>query len=100
MTPRYLSLSITDPVTSQVCTGAATMTQCVYITAVPIVRLFAWGEGDSGGHVLRETDLEWPVMMMSFICSCRNKKEEQSSIYTLRKVRTIRGCLEGLTLMI
>jgi hypothetical protein len=28
------------------------------------------------------------------------KKEEQSSIYTLRKVRTIRGCLEGLTLMI
>jgi hypothetical protein len=40
------------------------------------------------------------TMMMSFICSCRNKKEEQSSIYTLRKVRTIRGCLEGLTLMI
>jgi hypothetical protein len=40
------------------------------------------------------------VMMMSFICSCRNKKEEPSSIYTFRKVRTIRGCLEGLTLMI
>ena len=40
------------------------------------------------------------MMMMSFICSCRNKKEEPSSIYTLRKVRTIRGCLEGLTLMI
>ena len=39
-------------------------------------------------------------MMMSFICSCRNKKEEPSSIYTLRKVRTIRGCLEGLALMI
>ena len=35
-----------------------------------------------------------------FICSCRNKKEEPSSIYTLRKVRTIRGCLEGLTLII
>ena len=31
------------------------------------------------------------MMMMSFICSCRNKKEEPSSIYTLRKVRTIRG---------
>jgi hypothetical protein len=28
-------------------------------------------------------------MMMSFICSCRNKKKEPSSIYTLRKVRTI-----------
>ena len=25
------------------------------ITAVPITKLFAWGEGDSGGHVLRET---------------------------------------------
>jgi hypothetical protein len=28
---------------------------CVYTTVVPIIKLFAWGEGDSGGHVLRET---------------------------------------------
>jgi hypothetical protein len=28
---------------------------CVFITAVCIIKLFAWGEGDSGGHVLRET---------------------------------------------
>ena len=28
---------------------------CVFITAVPITKLFAWGEGDSGGQVLRET---------------------------------------------
>jgi hypothetical protein len=28
---------------------------CVFITAVTILKLFAWGEGDSGGHVLRET---------------------------------------------
>jgi hypothetical protein len=28
---------------------------CVFITAVPITKLFGWGEGDSGGHVLRET---------------------------------------------
>jgi hypothetical protein len=28
---------------------------CAFITAVPIIKLFAWGEGDSGGHVLRET---------------------------------------------
>jgi hypothetical protein len=28
---------------------------CVFITTVPIIKLFAWGEGDSGGHVLRET---------------------------------------------
>jgi hypothetical protein len=27
------------------------------ITAVPIIKLFAWGEGDSGGHVLREIRL-------------------------------------------
>ncbi len=27
----------------------------VFITAVPITKLFAWGEGDGGGHVLRET---------------------------------------------
>ena len=25
------------------------------MTAVPLIKLFAWGEGDSGGHVLRET---------------------------------------------
>ena len=29
--------------------------ECVFITTVPIIKLFAWGEGDSGGHVLRET---------------------------------------------
>jgi hypothetical protein len=33
--------------------------------------------------------------MMSFICSCRNKIEEPSSIDTLRKVRTIRGITGG-----
>ena len=25
---------------------------CVFITAVPITKLFAWGEEESGGHVL------------------------------------------------
>jgi len=28
---------------------------CVFITAVPLIKMFAWGEGESGGHVLRET---------------------------------------------
>jgi hypothetical protein len=28
---------------------------CVLITAVPIIKLFVWGEGNSGGHVLPET---------------------------------------------
>jgi len=27
----------------------------VFITAVPITKLFAWGGGNNGGHVLRET---------------------------------------------
>ncbi len=27
----------------------------MFITAVLSTKLFAWGEGDSGGHVLRET---------------------------------------------
>ena len=27
----------------------------MFINAVPIIKLFAWGDGDSGGHVLRET---------------------------------------------
>ena len=29
---------------------------CVFITAVPITKLFVWGEGDSGGHVLPVAD--------------------------------------------
>jgi hypothetical protein len=28
---------------------------CVFVTAVPITKLFEWGEEDSGAHVLRET---------------------------------------------
>ncbi len=28
---------------------------CVFSTAGPTIKLIAWGEGDSGGHVLRET---------------------------------------------
>ncbi len=27
----------------------------MFTTPVSIIKLFAWGEGDSGGHVLRET---------------------------------------------
>jgi hypothetical protein len=28
---------------------------CVFITTGPSTKLFAWGGGDMGGHVLRET---------------------------------------------
>jgi hypothetical protein len=30
---------------------------CGFITVVPITKPFAWGEGDIGGHVLRETTI-------------------------------------------
>ena len=29
-----------------------------FITAVPMIKLFAWGEGDSGGHVLSDERTE------------------------------------------
>jgi hypothetical protein len=29
---------------------------CEFITAVPNIKLFAWGEGNSGGHVLTRDD--------------------------------------------
>ena len=41
---------------------------CVFITAVPIIKLFAWGEGDSGGHVLRETTSRDTVGSESLTC--------------------------------
>ena len=36
---------------------AAGLDRCVFITAVPITKLFAWGEpeGDSGGYLDRRT---------------------------------------------
>jgi hypothetical protein len=39
---------------------------CVFINAGPIAKLFAWGEGDVGGHVLRETDE--PFVMIFYAC--------------------------------
>jgi hypothetical protein len=35
------------------------------------------------------TESIYKMMMIFFICSCRNKKQEPITIYTLRKVRTI-----------
>jgi hypothetical protein len=45
-------LRFTDPVCVCAC---VCMCVCVFITEVPNVKLFARGEGDSGGLVLRET---------------------------------------------
>jgi len=44
---------------------------CVFITAVPIIKLLAWGEGDSGGHVLRET---MSLGLCGLVCSSRTSE--------------------------
>jgi hypothetical protein len=38
---------------------------CVFITAGPSTKLFAWGGGDIGGHVLRETT-KWGPFKKTF----------------------------------
>jgi hypothetical protein len=49
------------PCRARVCSGTARPAQpitgrlCLFITAVPLIKLFALGEGESGGHVLRDT---------------------------------------------
>ena len=49
---------------------------CMYvvITAVPISKLFAWGEGDSGGHVLRETTSRG---LCGLVCPSRTGTREE-----------------------
>jgi hypothetical protein len=58
---------------------------CVFITAVPVTKLFAWGEQDSGGHVLWETasrGLTAPlppltVCVCVFVCVCARARERE-----------------------
>jgi hypothetical protein len=47
---------------------------CVFITAVPIIKLFAWGEGDSGIHVLRETTSRG---LCGLVCPSRTNSSER-----------------------
>ena len=49
-----LVLVVVDPVVVDFGAEGIEVDVCVYYS-VPITKLFAWGEGDSGGHVLRET---------------------------------------------
>ena len=41
---------------------------CVFITAVPITKLFAWGGGNNGGHVLRETMSQGLCGLVCLVC--------------------------------
>jgi hypothetical protein len=46
--------------------------QCVFITAVPITKLFAWGwGGNNGGHVLRET---MSLSLCGLVCPSRTSE--------------------------
>ena len=37
--------------------GVLSLAGCVFITAVPITKLFAWGDGDSGGREMTSRGL-------------------------------------------
>ena len=43
----------------------------MFIAAVPIIKLFAWGEGDSGGHMLREKTSRG---LCGLVCPSRTSK--------------------------
>ena len=51
----------------------------MFITAVPITKLFAWGEGDSGGHVLRETTSRG---LSALVCPSRTGTREEPGTLT------------------
>jgi hypothetical protein len=57
----------------------------VFITAVPITKLFAWGEGYSGGHVLRETtreacvDRDFCLCRLRLVCPSRTGRARELS---------------------
>ena len=56
----------------------------VFITAGPITKLFAWGEGDSGGHALRETTSRG---LRGVVCPSRTGTREEPG--TLTQVRML-----------
>ena len=70
----------------------------MFITAVPITKLFAWGEGDSGGHVLRETTsrgekrnvLIVSVLLPRAIClALRSKTQRRIEVLGMRWQTTL-----------
>jgi hypothetical protein len=56
-----------------------TMAGCVFITAGPIIKLFARGEGDSGEHVLRETTSRG---LCGLVCPSRTGTREEPGTLT------------------
>ena len=60
-------------------TSLAITPGCVFITAVPIRKLFAWEEGDSGGHVLRETTSRG---LCGLVCPSRTSERRECVFIT------------------
>jgi hypothetical protein len=52
--------------------------ECVFINAVPIIKLFAWGKGDNGGHVLRETTSR---SLCGLVCPSRTRGSVHRGCY-------------------
>ena len=52
---------------------------CVFITAGPSTKLFAWGGGDIGGHVLRETTSRG---LCGLVCPSRTGTREEPGTWT------------------
>ena len=70
---------------NHVCVGRAGISSLanalgVFITAVPITKLLASGEGDSGGHVLRETTSRG---LCGLVCPSRTGTREEPGTLTL-----------------
>jgi hypothetical protein len=66
------------------------MCVCVFISEAPITMLFAWGEGDSGGHVLRGTTSR---SLCGLVCPSRTS-ERGGRLCERRRRR--RGAQEGM----
>jgi hypothetical protein len=71
---------------------------CVFITAVPITKLFAWGEGDTRGHVLRETTSRslCGLVYHALVCdggrSADRRHRHTSKLSSTLRVRSICTC--------
>ena len=93
--PQHLRRSIHLPRPCSLCMPGdvgAPAKVCVFISAVPITKLFAWGKGDSGGHVLRETTSRG---LGGLVCPSRTSERGREGDCVERRRGRRRGAREG-----